>query len=719
MKTVQTISASAFLCLFATLSFGAVRYVDVDNGSGTEDGTSWATAFTTIGDAMTAANTGDDIWVAEGSYHELVTMKANVALYGGFSGPGSTLADRDPATYRTFIDGDDARACVVPADGTRLDGFTLYNGNATDGGAMFINDVAITVANCQFLSCYAMYLGGAVIMHGDSPVVFEDCRFVDNSASVDSGGAVHVYGNGATFRRCAFAGNAAATEGGALDLFENSAPILLEDCTFIGNSAATLGGGVYSPGTGGAELARCVFAHNSAGTSGGGIYSTAPLTLLDCAFSGNAADSGGGVYHNCDLTLSITGSRFSGNDALSDGGGLYQGGMSWATLTGCSFSTNLAGRHGAGLFGGSTCQTVVLNGLFTGNHAANSGGGLYHQGNTLEVTDTNFTGNDSDVRGGGFFTAIVDAVFRGCTVKQNRAGDVGGGGRSVNGTLEFTDGLFEANTGSGAAISFGTAIFERTVFRRNNGYDGGALNLADANTACSNCLFHDNTAESGGAIAHYINTLTLNHCTLAHNAGKDASAIYGAGSRTLNITNSIIRDNTGHGVITTAEAAITVTDSDLPGGPGYTDGMLDEEVLFCAPEFGDFRLQSGSPCLDACGSTTFAEDMRGFARVGAPDMGAYERQALEDWDQDGIPDDVEGFDDTDGDGTPDYQDTDSDNDGIPDADDGTYDFDDDGIPNFQDADSGAPIPGDVNGDGKTNAIDVQMAVNAALGILIK
>ena len=114
-----------------------------------------------------------------------------------------------------------------------------------------------------------------------------------------------------------------------------------------------------------------------------------------------------------------------------------------------------------------------------------------------------------------------------------------------------------------------------------------------------------------------------------------------------------------------------------------------------------------------------SEDMRGFARVGQADVGAYERQAVEDWDQDGLSDDVEGMGDTDNDGTPDYQDDDSDNDGIPDADDGTYDFDDDGIPNFQDPDSGAPVPGDVNGDGETNAVDVQQAVNAALGIPIK
>ena len=51
--------------------------------------------------------------------------------------------------------------------------------------------------------------------------------------------------------------------------------------------------------------------------------------------------------------------------------------------------------------------------------------------------------------------------------------------------------------------------------------------------------------------------------------------------------------------------------------------------------------------------------------------------------------------------------------------DGVADFDGDGTANYRDADSGAPVVGDINGDGKINAIDVQMAVNGALGIPIK
>ncbi len=84
----------------------------------------------------------------------------------------------------------------------------------------------------------------------------------------------------------------------------------------------------------------------------------------------------------------------------------------------------------------------------------------------------------------------------------------------------------------------------------------------------------------------------------------------------------------------------------------------------------------------------------------------------EDFDGDGIPDEVETDTDTDGDGIPDFQDTDSDNDGIPDAIEGDGDLDGDGIPNYLDEDSDGDGwddaiegDGDIDGDGLPNFLD--------------
>lgn len=58
-----------------------------------------------------------------------------------------------------------------------------------------------------------------------------------------------------------------------------------------------------------------------------------------------------------------------------------------------------------------------------------------------------------------------------------------------------------------------------------------------------------------------------------------------------------------------------------------------------------------------------------------------------DCDNDGIPNDQDGYDDPDGDGLPSYQDTDSDGDDVPDATEGTRDTDGDGIDDHRDTDS--------------------------------
>lgn len=84
-----------------------------------------------------------------------------------------------------------------------------------------------------------------------------------------------------------------------------------------------------------------------------------------------------------------------------------------------------------------------------------------------------------------------------------------------------------------------------------------------------------------------------------------------------------------------------------------------------------------------------------------------------DEDGDGILNVDEGTIDTDGDGTPDYQDLDSDNDNILDEEEGNIDTDGDGIPNFRDLDSDGDrlsdlveTNADCDSDGTPNYLDL-------------
>ena len=111
--SVATLLVLAVVTLgFASTSQAAVLFVDA-SATGASDGTNWADAHTDLQDALAAAISGDDIWVAVGTYKPATgadrtisfVMKEGVDLYGGFAGNEDPvtfdLADRDIAGKRS------------------------------------------------------------------------------------------------------------------------------------------------------------------------------------------------------------------------------------------------------------------------------------------------------------------------------------------------------------------------------------------------------------------------------------------------------------------------------------------------------------------------------------------------------------------------------------------------------------------------------------------
>ena len=86
-----------------------VRYVD-RSATGSNDGTSWANAYTNLQTALANSVSGTDLWIAEGRYTPHATdrtksfvLKNGVSLYGGFptGGGDGTIAARFPAGHPT------------------------------------------------------------------------------------------------------------------------------------------------------------------------------------------------------------------------------------------------------------------------------------------------------------------------------------------------------------------------------------------------------------------------------------------------------------------------------------------------------------------------------------------------------------------------------------------------------------------------------------------
>ena len=180
-----------FLAIFFVLcanAAGGVWYVDKDNVSGAEDGASWATAYTSIQPAVEAASrfTYSEVWVAGGNYtaatNPVLTMKANVSLYGGFTGTETARDQRDWQAHVTSIDGQNTHQCVVGASHATLDGFLITRGyNANNGGGMYNASSSPTVNNCVFTRNSSLN-GGGMYNASSSPTV-SNCTVTDNSAT--------------------------------------------------------------------------------------------------------------------------------------------------------------------------------------------------------------------------------------------------------------------------------------------------------------------------------------------------------------------------------------------------------------------------------------------------------------------------------------------------------------------------------------------------------
>ena len=192
------------------------------------DGTSWATAFKTIQAGLDAANNGEIVLVAEGSYLEKVH----------FHGKNLMLKSTnifDPAVVEdTIIDGAGSGP-VVSFSGTEdesclLAGFTIRNGVAVNGGGICggtaSNNACATIQNNALAGNSAQY-GGAVCWCDGK---IENNIMRDNSAARFGGGLFDCDG---AVRNNLVAQNTAQKSGGGASNCDGA----MENNTFVGNSA--------------------------------------------------------------------------------------------------------------------------------------------------------------------------------------------------------------------------------------------------------------------------------------------------------------------------------------------------------------------------------------------------------------------------------------------------------------------------------------------------
>ncbi len=298
MKTRFLRVTAVLLLTSVSQGIAATRYVNVTNPGPVAPYTNWATAATSIQDAVDVALAGDLILVTNGVYQtggrvaygsltNRVTLDKAVTVES-VNGPEVTIIKgyQEPGT----TNGPSAVRCVYMDAGSALIGFTVTNGatfgtwgSSTEqrGGGIFvvysgmISNVFYTgtVSNCVIGGSSAGVSGGTLfncVIIGNTSVGAMESALVDCVVAENLGSGAYIstltncvirdnisekYGGGtyaSTAQGCLYWGNSARFEGGGA--FWGT----LDNCTVIGNTA-NVGGGVHS-----ATVRNSVLYHNTA-----------------------------------------------------------------------------------------------------------------------------------------------------------------------------------------------------------------------------------------------------------------------------------------------------------------------------------------------------------------------------------------------------------------------------------------------------------------------
>lgn len=301
----------ALLCSGAAVS--GVLYVDAIAPVG-GDGSSWNAAFASLGAALSAAQSGDEVRVAQGVYRPGVAgssrestfaLKTGVTVKGGYAGLGGVSPDaRAPSVFVTTLsgdlNGDDAPGFVNRADNAHhVVSAAELTGDATLDGVRIVGGQA----DGPFTSSVSHDRGGGV--------------FVRSVAGFGESGRLRMVG-------CVLEDNQGKL-GAAMGTMRAS--VRVTGTTFRGNRAISMGGGfgdqTVETSHSRFEFVGCVFEENRAnGLGGAGITClgvTYTLSLSGCTFTGNEGAGGAAVYTGgaSDVHARAMNCVFEGNSGLS------------------------------------------------------------------------------------------------------------------------------------------------------------------------------------------------------------------------------------------------------------------------------------------------------------------------------------------------------------------------------------------------------------------
>jgi hypothetical protein len=354
----------------------------------------------------------------------------------------------------------------------------------------------------------------------------------------------------------------------------------------------------------------------------------------------------------------------------------------WAAVAAALVSIGWAGLAAAASLnvpGDFATIKVCINATVSGVDECVVAPGTYHEkinllGKAITVRSSSgrdVTTIDATGIGGSVVTCFSgegpDTVLDGFTIAGGTGTYGGGMYNTQSSSPTVTQCTFSGNTGSfgGGMYNYDNCIPTVTncTFSGNTAcFHGGGMYNRGGNPTVTNCTFSANTADYGGGMYnHYNSSPSVTNCTFSGNTAYSGGGMCNRNSSGPTLTNCVLRGDIPDEIVNTNLSAPTMSFNDVHGGlpVGAIDGggNIDLDPMFVRPpgpgpdgtwggvddDYGDLRLQAGSPCINAGDPGTVGQpgetDLEGHARVlcGPVDMGAYEF-GIGDYDCDQVVD---------------------------------------------------------------------------------
>ena len=252
------------IILGSNVTYATIRYVKPE-ATGTGTGLSWANASSDLQAIINMSATGDEVWIAAGTYipssfpsgcvgcgaasvnnrNNTFKVKFGVKLVGGFVGTETSKDQRNFNLDETILSGDLGKDDLTTNNAyhvvtvlncnnnnTFLERITIKNGNANGVGQ------SVTVDGQTY---YQEWGGGILVVN--SNISIKQCSIVENIA-ISGGGMLNTAFSSPKISNSIFSLNNA--QGGGAIYNHNSSPAEFRQCTIASNTGTVAGGAMYN-----------------------------------------------------------------------------------------------------------------------------------------------------------------------------------------------------------------------------------------------------------------------------------------------------------------------------------------------------------------------------------------------------------------------------------------------------------------------------------------